>query len=274
MRKEPAGGAVAVAKRPKATKAVAAKTVATKPVAAKAAAPGRPRRSVNRLPAEQRISDIMLAARAVFTEKGYSEALISDIAERAGVVEGSIYRFFANKRDLLVRVVEHWYEEMLARNDEQFTSVRGTWNRIRFIVHLHLASIRREPALSRLVFQELRPDPDYRKTRLFQLNQAYTHRIIDVVKEAVAAGEFRADVSPGLVRDLVYGCIEHRTWAFLRNEGDFELDATADSITDIVYRGLAIDQGARDPLEDTLERLERVAARLEHLPAADAAPEG
>jgi len=273
MRKEPAGGAVAVAKRPKAAKAaVGAKTAAI--TAKTAAAPGRTRRPVNRLPAEQRISDIMLAARAVFTEKGYSEALISDIAERAGVVEGSIYRFFANKRDLLVRVVEHWYEEMLARNDEQFTSVRGTWNRIRFIVHLHLASIRREPALSRLVFQELRPDPDYRKTRLFQLNQAYTHRIIDVVKEAVAAGEFRADVSPGLVRDLVYGCIEHRTWAFLRNEGDFELDATADSITDIVYRGLAIDQGARDPLEDTLERLERVAARLEHLPAADAAPEG
>ena len=92
------------------------------------------RRQVSRLPAERRIADIMLAARAVFTEKGYNDALISDIAERAGVVEGSIYRFFTNKRDLLVRVVEHWYEEMLARDDEQFASVRGTWNKIRFII--------------------------------------------------------------------------------------------------------------------------------------------
>ena len=70
------------------------------------------RRQVSRLPAERRISDIMLAARVVFTEKGYNDALISDIADRAGVVEGSIYRFFTNKRDLLVRVVEHWYEEI------------------------------------------------------------------------------------------------------------------------------------------------------------------
>lgn len=223
------------------------------------------RRQVNRLPAERRIADIMLAARAVFTEKGYNEALISDIAERAGVVEGSIYRFFTNKRELLVRVVEQWYEDMIARDNEQFASVRGTWNQIRFIIHHHLASIRREPALSRLVFQELRPAPDYRSTRLFQLNQVYTHRLIDVIKAAAARGELRSDVSPALVRDMVYGCIEHRTWAFLRNEGDFELDETADSITDIVYRGLALKGADAEMGAEALARLEAVTQRLERL---------
>ncbi|MGD0720849.1 MAG: TetR/AcrR family transcriptional regulator [Roseiarcus sp.] len=220
---------------------------------------------MSRLPAERRIIDIMLAARAVFTEKGYSDALISDIAERAGVVDGSIYRFFTNKRDLLVRVVEHWYEEMLARDDEQFGSVRGTWNRIRFIVHHHLTSIRREPALSRLVFQELRPDPTYRKTRLFQLNQAYTHRIVEVVQAAAAQGELRSDVSPTLVRDMIYGCIEHRTWAFLRNEGDFEIEKTADLIADIVYHGLLAPGRGRDGVDEALSRIEAAADRLERI---------
>jgi TetR/AcrR family transcriptional regulator, fatty acid metabolism regulator protein len=223
------------------------------------------RRRANRLPAERRIMDIMMAARAVLTEKGYDDALISDIAERAGVVEGSIYRYFTNKRDLLVRVVEHWYEEMLARDDEQFAGVRGTWNRIRFIVHHHLMTIRREPALSRLVFQELRPDPSYRKTRLFQLNQAYTHRLIEVIKAAAAEGELRDDIPPSLVRDMVYGCIEHRTWAFLRNEGDFETDKTADGIADIVYRGLLAQKPADYPIADALSRIEEVAGRLEQL---------
>jgi TetR/AcrR family fatty acid metabolism transcriptional regulator len=232
------------------------------------------RRQVNRLPAERRISDIMLAARSVFTEYGYSDALISDIAERAGVVEGSIYRFFTNKRELLVKVVEHWYEEMLARDDEQFASVRGVWNQIRFIVHHHLTTIRREPALSRLVFQELRPDPNYRKTRLFQLNQAYTHRIIDVIKAAVAEGELQPDVSPTLVRDMIYGCVEHRTWAFLRNEGDFDADQTADGIADIIYRGLLMRRGADDAVAGALTRLERVAGRLENLAAQDRAQSG
>jgi TetR/AcrR family transcriptional regulator, fatty acid metabolism regulator protein len=223
------------------------------------------RRQVNRLPPERRIADIMTAAKAVFTEKGYNEALISDIAERAGVVEGSIYRFFTNKRALLVRVIEHWYEEMLARDTEQFAGVRGSWNQIRFIVHHHLMSIRREPALSRLVLQEFRPDPGYRNTRLFQLNQTYVHRVIDVIQEAVANGEFRSNVSPGLIRDMIYGCIEHRTWAFLRNEGDFDAEETADSITDIVYRGLAIDKGTEESITGVVSRLENVAARLESI---------
>jgi TetR/AcrR family transcriptional regulator, fatty acid metabolism regulator protein len=232
------------------------------------------RRQVNRLPAERRILDIMLAARTVFTENGYNDALISDIAERAGVVEGSIYRFFTNKRDLLVRVVEHWYEEMLARDDEQFASVRGTWNQIRFIVHHHLMTIRREPALSRLVFQELRPDPGYRKTRLFQLNQAYTHRILDVIKTATAQGELESDISPSLVRDMIYGCVEHRTWAFLRNEGDFEIDQTADGIADIIYRGLAARKVASDAVGGALTRLEKITARLELLTAPEASQSG
>lgn len=235
-------------------------------------AANKSRRQVNRLPPEKRISDIMLAAREVFTERGYNDALISEIADRAGVVEGSIYRFFTNKRDLLVQVVENWYEEMLARDSEQFAAIRGTWNQIRFIVHHHLASIRREPALSRLVFQELRPDPDYRATRLFQLNQAYTHRIIDVVKAAMAAGEFRGDISPSLVRDMIYGCIEHRTWAFLRNEGDFDVVATTDSITDIIYRALAVSpESGDDKLGSALTRLEYVTDRLEKMSGSGSA---
>lgn len=223
----------------------------------------RVRRNVNRLPAERRILDIMVAARAVFTEKSYGDALISDIAERAGVVEGSIYRFFVNKRDLLQRVVEHWYEEMLARDDEQFAAVRGAWNQIRFIVRHHLMTIRREPALSRLVFQEFRPETGYRKTRLFQLNQTYSHRIIDVVKAGVDSGELRADVPPSLVRDMIYGCIEHRTWAFLRNEGTFEIDETADAVADIIYRGLCVREPEDDKLTMAVQRLEKLADRLE-----------
>lgn len=222
------------------------------------------RRPVNRLPPERRIADIMSAARAVFSEKGYDEALISDIAERAGVVEGSIYRFFANKRDLLLRVMEQWYDEMLVSDDQQIAAIKGTWNQIRFIIHHHLASIRREPALSRLFFQELRPDPDYRGTRLFELNQAYTHRIIDIVRAAVAAGQFRPEVSASLVRDMIFGCIEHRTWGFLRNESDFDLERTADEITDIVHRGLTVaPTGEHQSLCATLSRLEALADRLE-----------
>lgn len=220
------------------------------------------KRQVNRLPPERRISDIMTAAKEVFAEKGYNDALITDIALRAGVVEGSIYRFFANKRELLVKVVEHWFEDLLREDAEQFAAVRGTWNQIRFLVYHHLVSIRRDPALSRLMFQEIRPAPDYRSSRLFELNRAYTHRLVDVVKAGIASEELRPDTSPGLVRDLVFGCIEHRTWTFLRGEGDYDPVETADAITNLVHRGLALGE-VPSPMESVVARLETATARLE-----------
>ncbi len=227
-----------------------------------------PRRQVSRLSRERRVSDILDAARLVFAQKGYDDAVLSDIAERAGVVEGTIYRYFANKRDLLIKVVEHWYEEMLSADDTRFAAIRGTWNRLRFRIWQHLTTIREEPALTRLVFTEFRPDPGYRAMTLFDLNRHYTGRIVDVVREAMAQGEFRSDISPSLVRDLIFGCVEHHTWAFLRGEGDFSIDEAADGIADIVFRGLALHPGeARDPTAQAAARLEKVAERLEQVAA-------
>lgn len=216
------------------------------------------RRPASRLPRERRVSDIMQAARAVFEEKGYQDALLSEIAERAGVVEGTIYRYFDSKRDLLVRVMEQWFEALLAENDD-LASIPGTRERLRALVWRHLTSIRRRPALSRMMLMEIRPDPGYRGSRLYELNRAYTHHVAEIVRRGVATGEFVADVPATLVRDMLYGCIEHHTWAFLRGEGDFAVDATADAITALVYRGLAAPE--RGP--EAVARLEAVAARLE-----------
>ncbi|MGO9631523.1 MAG: hypothetical protein ACLPXW_21360, partial [Xanthobacteraceae bacterium] len=80
---------------------------------------------------------------------------------------------------------------------------------------------------------------------------------------------FRPDVSPALVRDMIYGCIEHRTWAFLRNEGDFDTDETADGITDIVYGGLVVRKPDEAPIAKALTRIEDIAARLERLARPD-----
>jgi AcrR family transcriptional regulator len=222
-----------------------------------------PRRQAYRLPRAQRVADIMLTARDVFCEKGYNDALLAEVAERAGVVEGTIYRYFTGKRDLLIKVVEHWYEEMLSDYDRQLEGIRGTWNRLRFMIWRHLTVIHNDPAMCRLVFSELRSDLDYRHTAVFELNREYTNRTLAIIQEAMDGGEFRTGVPLRVVRDMIYGGIEHHIWAFLRGEGDFSPEDSADAVTDIVYRGLVRQGGAIDRGEQAVRRLEEVAARLE-----------
>ena len=185
------------------------------------------------------------------------------IAQHAGVVEGTLYRFFKTKEELMLRVAEEWLQELL---DEELglASIRGTWNRLRHLIWRVLHLVRTQPAVSRFVLIEMRPMPAYRSTNLFKLTRQFTADVRTVCEEAVQSGEFRGDVSTSLLRDMIFGCIEHQTWSFLRREGDFNIDKVADSIAHVVYRGMAAEPvAADDRLERAVNRLEKAAEDLE-----------
>ena len=222
-----------------------------------------PRKSASRLSPGKRIADIVAAARLEIAANGYDGTSMLAVAQRAGVVEGTLYRFFKTKQDLMLRVAEQWLEELLAE-DFGLGSIRGTWNRLRHLIWRGLQLMHNEPAISRFVMFEMRPSAAYRTTRVFQLNRRFTGEVRAVCEEAMQTGEFRNDVSPALLRDMIFGCIEHQTWAFLHGEGDFKLDELADSVTNVIYRGMAARAAAEDDrVEKVVKRLEKAASLIE-----------
>jgi len=56
------------------------------------------------IPSSRRRQAILEAALVVFDAKGYANATIEDIAERAGISKGSIYNYFSSKEDLFAKV--------------------------------------------------------------------------------------------------------------------------------------------------------------------------
>lgn len=217
------------------------------------------RKQVVRLSRERRVADILAAARSVFRERGYENTLVSEVAERANVVEGSVYRYFESKHDLLVKVVEDWYQGMLLDYEQQLAGINGTRNRLRYMIWRHLRTINDEPALGNLMLRVLRSNSDYNQSKIYQLNRLYTRRTVDIIREGIDSGELRDDLPLRLVRDMIYGCMEHRTWSFMRGEGDFDLDSTADSIVELIISGIE----KRPPLSDYDQRIDRAVRRLE-----------
>jgi TetR/AcrR family transcriptional regulator, fatty acid metabolism regulator protein len=191
-----------------------------------------------RLPPQDRVSEILAAARTELADCGYENFLPAAVAARCGVSEATIYRYFPTKRELLAKVAEDWFGEILAVEPE-IARRSNAYDQLRHLIRHSLGVVRREPALTRFVLTELRADPAYRSTRIYALNRRFTSSVINLVKDGVARGVFRPKISPSLVRDMIFGCIEHRTWGFLRGQGDFSVDEVADSIADIVFHGLA-----------------------------------
>lgn len=232
---------------------------------AKSALPVRNlRRPAVRRSSDDRSADILSAARAVITERGYEKTLLSDIAKRAGVVDGTIYRYFENKRALLVKVAEQWFAEQL-QVDSHLPSIPGTQDKLRHLAKRTLTIIKREPVLARFMLMELRPDPLYKGSPFFEMNRRFTHESLQVCRDAIANGEFHDDVTPNQLRDLLHGYIEHRTWAFLRGEGDINVDQEADAIAKVIYRGMRVQMipaAKAIDLNAAIGRLERIAQKL------------
>ncbi|MGC5028137.1 TetR/AcrR family transcriptional regulator [Tsukamurella sp. DT100] len=76
----------------------------------------RPRRGRPRSAglAERRRAELTAAAFDVFVDQGYERASVSDIARRAGIGQGTLYRYVDGKRELLDLVVDKCAEELIA----------------------------------------------------------------------------------------------------------------------------------------------------------------
>jgi AcrR family transcriptional regulator len=220
------------------------------------------KRLVVRLGREQRIEEILAAARDEFVKQGYDRATTAEIAARAGVVEGTVYKYFQTKRELLLKTIESWYEGLVREYATDLIGIQGTRQRFRFLVWRHLRAIRDDPGLSRLMFSEVRPDVDYHHSALHLMNRRYTQFLVNVVHEGIEAGEFRSDIPLALVRDMVFGGIEHHTWNFVRGHGPLEAEAIADQVTTLVCDGLATQQ-LGDDLRRQIDRLAVVSRALE-----------
>lgn len=225
--------------------------------------PSKPqtRAVARRLPRDQRVAVILQTARAVLRERGSEQFLASEVADRCGTSEATIYKYFPTKRELLIKLVEDWFDEFLAEDYPSGTT-GPLRERLYHAVWWALSSIRREPALSRFVLMELRADPAYRSMRVYQQNREVVGRVIRVIEDARADGSVRSDIPIRLIRNMIFGAIEHQTWAYLRGEGDFSIDESARWITDVTLGGVVAPQTADSQLRDTLSLLEQATASI------------
>ena len=59
---------------------------------------------------DERKNQILTAAEKVFTEKGFDQARMEDIAEQTGLSKGSLYRYFKSKDDLIIAILDRLFQ--------------------------------------------------------------------------------------------------------------------------------------------------------------------
>lgn len=152
-----------------------------------------------------RSAEVMEAAIAVFFEKGYADASMQDVAERVGVLKGSLYHYTSSKEDLLYNVLSRSHEE--ARQImEQVEQTDGPADDrlclyLSLMANWYLSNVERVS----IYFKEgdkitgKRADP-FRHQRRDALR--FLRALLDAAKES---GSVREDIDTRLASLMVYG---------------------------------------------------------------------
>jgi TetR/AcrR family fatty acid metabolism transcriptional regulator len=185
-----------------------------------------------------RYDTILAAASRAFAEKGYETTSITEIARAAEVSDGLIYKYFSNKRDLLERVLEDFYERVIGDLDAKVAGGKSFSEQLYILISVHLSTFVAERNLCRLFISEVRTASNYRGSAIQHLNRRYTSILIKMVDDAVTSGEIPRDVDPRVVRDMLFGAIEHSAWRHTIAKRPLDVAGMARSITDIFLNGL------------------------------------
>ena len=196
---------------------------------------------------ERRRQQIMVAAKRVFSDKGFNRATMEDIAQEAELSPGTLYLYFKNKEELyaslslrilqylLIRV-EHVNEEKDSTPDEKLKSLMDAmydvyeFDPLIIITLFHLQSSETLRNLSPQLIAEIK-----------ELSSKSLSTIAQIFRDGVEQGAF-IDRHPVALADtfwsLFSGVVLWLTSKKIIDESKDYLKQTLDIAFDIFYRGI------------------------------------
>jgi AcrR family transcriptional regulator len=136
---------------------------------------------------------IIDAAIKVFSEKGFEGATTSEIAQEAGVAEGTIFRHFSTKKGILqgilLQVVDNYRLDILGPLVEMIEK-GDSKNKIPSII-TQLEEVMQQIPLLKLLFYEAQFHPEIQKMMVEKITKPILDRIKNSIAKQQSTGDYR-----------------------------------------------------------------------------------
>ncbi|KAF3888928.1 MULTISPECIES: TetR/AcrR family transcriptional regulator [Nostocales] len=113
-------------------------------------------------PSEAQTRDrILKAARRLFASQGFDGTTTRDLAQAAGVAEGTLFRHFSNKKAILVEVATQGWVEILTDLLTELSEM-GSYKAVAQVMRRRMWNMQKNADLMRVCFMEAQFHPDLR----------------------------------------------------------------------------------------------------------------
>lgn len=180
---------------------------------------------------------ILTEARRIFGEVGFERATTKEIAQAAQVAEGTLFHHFPSKMALLRGIMVAYYEELQAEAEQIVAAHEDAARRFRALVLNHLRSTEAAWAILRVVGQYGRYGDQAFANAFYQHNKRYTRLFVETIDQLKENLQLRQTVPTPLLRDTLFGSIEHFAIGHFGRERPYNLEAFADQLLDLLIFG-------------------------------------
>jgi TetR/AcrR family fatty acid metabolism transcriptional regulator len=182
---------------------------------------------------------ILDAAVTVFARKGYFAARVSDVAKKAGVADGTIYLYFRNKEDILVRLFDGVMSEHVARARAAVHALSSAPERLLAIAERHLTVLGENRDLAAVFQVELRQSTRFMERFTASWLRDYFELLDEVLEQGQRDGSLRPDVNRKLAARMLFGALDETVTSWLLSEKRYPLVGLASPVVDLFLRGAA-----------------------------------
>jgi TetR/AcrR family transcriptional regulator, cholesterol catabolism regulator len=182
--------------------------------------------------------EILDAAEAMFSQRGFRAASMNDLAKAVNLTKPSLYHYVSGKEALLVELYERTGEEgidlirgvMADPTIEPLEALRRTLvQRILFTCeHKHLLQI---------FFEDEAELPDELRERMIRQRAEYEANIVSLLNRAAEAGAIRLNAPVRIVVNTVLGAI-HWVYRWYNPDGPRSPEQIAEDMTGVLLPGL------------------------------------
>ena len=95
-------------------------------------------------------------------------------------------------------------------------------------------------AICGVITTEIRGVEGDLKDEIQNLNRRYTASVIQIVEQGIRDNEIRPDTPAVLIRNTIYGSIEHALWGHLSEGHPIDVEQYASDLLRLIYNGISI----------------------------------
>jgi AcrR family transcriptional regulator len=189
---------------------------------------------------EFRTTEILGAARYEFATKGYTNATIDGIADRAGIAKGTVYLYFPSKTDLFVALLRQGILELHENARREMDAAPDARGKLRAFLEARLAYCCRNHEFLRIYYTEfvrMQARAADARPEFQDLYEQQARLLESVIHKGIQSGEFR-DCDVRKVARLIYELVRCAVAQHVLEWPGDPVERTTELTLDLVLRGI------------------------------------